>query len=267
MKQELCTMNERNRRESGNVLFLILIAVALFAGLSYAVTQSTRSGSNDSDGEKSLIGSAQITQYPASVRTSIVRMTIGGVDESDLYFNPPSSFDSTSTGANTTAAIEDANNDTTDETRAVFHPKGGGAPYQLAQPDVTATAAQAQWVFSDLWEVLQIGTSVAGSGQGNDLIAFLPNLNAGLCRRINEEFGISVGANDADGDDVPAGPGTVPDVNLHGMVEANAPGFDGAEIAQIGGSFIGQAYGCFDTSDSDSATSGPYVYYHVLLER
>src|ERR1039458_1324840 len=61
-------------KESGNVLFLILIAVALFAALSYAVTQSSRSGSTESTGEKSLISSSTLTQYPAGVRTDIIRM-------------------------------------------------------------------------------------------------------------------------------------------------------------------------------------------------
>ena len=58
----------RSTAEKGNVLFLILIAVALFAALSYAVTQSSRSGGGDANNETSLINSAQVTQYPASVR-------------------------------------------------------------------------------------------------------------------------------------------------------------------------------------------------------
>src|SRR5690606_2698113 len=96
---ELKGQNMRREAESGNVLFLILIAVALFAALSYAVTQSTRSGGGDASGETNLISSAQVTQYPASVRTSLVRMIIGGKSiDTPITFNTPSDFGTLTAG-------------------------------------------------------------------------------------------------------------------------------------------------------------------------
>src|SRR5690348_16442752 len=89
--QSACADNRQS--ESGNVLFLILIAVALFAALSYAVTQSSRSGSGEATSEKSLISGAQITQYPAGVRTDIIRMVIdNNISIDQLEFNGPSDF-------------------------------------------------------------------------------------------------------------------------------------------------------------------------------
>src|SRR5262249_311305 len=132
-----------SRRESGNVLFLILIAVALFAALSYAVTQSSRSGGGDASSETSLVNSAQITHYPSSVRTAIIRMMVSkGVDATQLEFDSPSDFGSSSA------------------TYGVFHPSAGGASLAMAPADIMASGSQAPWLFNSDYQIDGIGTTV-----------------------------------------------------------------------------------------------------------
>src|SRR5262245_7206132 len=134
----------QRRGESGNVLVLLLIAVALFAALSYAVTQSSRSGGGDATSEKSLVSAAQLTQYPAGIRTSIVRMLINGVDVNSLVFNTPADFgagkdvDDTSTDPADVAIVKSA----------VFHPLGGGATYSAGPADLMLSSQQTDWIFS-----------------------------------------------------------------------------------------------------------------------
>lgn len=261
VKRDVC---EKRSGERGNVLFLILIAVALFAALSYAVTSSSRSGSKDQGREKNVIGGAEITQYPAGLRTAILRMIIAGVANDELYFDTPAVF-----GAG--LAIDDTDGDETDETRAVFHPAGGGAAYQVANPELMSTGAQQAWIFSGDYSVNRIGIT-ANAATGSDLIAFLPNVTRSVCLRINEQLGITVTV-DANGDGIPAG-GTNLGVPVVGdnMTEAN-PGYSYVADHRIGTipggpDFAGQPYGCYDADDGNGPTSAqPYVYYHVLVER
>jgi hypothetical protein len=267
IKEKRSTNGAERQAESGNVLFLILIAVALFAALSYAVTSSTRSGGSSSSEERSLISSAQLTQYPAGIRTSLVRMVIDGIDAEEFYFNPPSEFDCPSADD----AICDEDDDERDEQRSVFHPAGGGAAYQRSQPEVMANGKQGRWVFTSAWEIEDIGTGDGPGGErrGNDIIAMLPGVAAGVCRRINEQLGIDVDeGTDNDGDGIPAGTanGVEPDLDDHTMNKEN-PGIMEEEDVIGEGAFDGQAYGCFDLSDSNPPGDGPYVYYHVLIER
>ncbi len=238
--------NGASSGESGNVLFLILIAVALFAALSYAVTRSTRSGSQDASSETSLINSSSLTQYPAGIRTSLVRMIISNnASIDDLAFDTPSDFGSLS---NTNFSV--------------FHPAGGGATYQLAAADAMAATAEGPWHFNANFEIPEIGTGGAG---GNDLIAFLPGVTQGLCKKLNEEYGITPGgavtfsgipnlniATDADIDDDKLEGETVPTT-------------DRADINNGDDDFLGQPFGCF--YDSTRSANNRFVYYHVLLER
>lgn len=230
----------RRSREKGNVLFLILIAVALFAALSYAVTQSTRGG-GDASKETDLISGAQITQYPASVRTAVVRMIIGGTAVSELEFNPPSDFAScTNSGVN-----------------CVFHPSGGGATYAEAPGNLMANGGAGTWHFNGHFEVVNIGTSVGTSASGNEITAFLPGVSSTVCSRINTELGISgdviaaadISANyDQDMDDSYTIPSS--ETILGQTAGTNTLGLEG------------QPFGCFQ-----NGAAGEWVYYHVLIEQ
>lgn len=242
MKQQLVN------RESGNVLFLILIAVALFAALSYAVTQSTRSGGGSTEREQSLLGSATLTQYPTALRTAVIRLILAGNDVRVLSFDGPSDFASYSTFG-----------------RLVFHPDGGGAVFQQAPGDVMAAATAADWYHNANFHVPLIGRDLGATA--NDVIAFVVGVNEATCARINDEMGFATTG------ECGTYEGTVPEIELAdnaGGIQENLDGTNfatgpGTALTCAGGSadaFDGKATGCFyDTSLAQ------FVFYSVILER
>ena len=233
------TLYDKGLSEDGNVLFLILIAVALFAALSYAVTSSTRSSGGDASSETNLISSAQITQYPASISTAIVRMIIAGTGATEIRFNRPSEY-----------------GDLDSNEIGVFHPSGGGATYIPAPADIMVSGSAGQWAFNADLEVPDIG--LAGAG-GNDIIAYLVGIKQSICEKINKEHGL---------------PTTVPVLSADlsasyvkrmyddGTTDYSVPTTDMPDIVDAGNSFDGQPFGCFQ-----NAGPGDYVYYHVVVER
>lgn len=222
------------------MLFLILIAVALFAALSYAVTSSTRSSGGDAGSETNLISSAQITQYPSAVSTSIVRMIISGIGIEEIRFNRPSEFsDLDSTGI------------------GVFHPQGGAATYNPVPAAIMVDGNIGHWVFNAELEVPDIG--IAGAN-GNDVMAFLVGIKQSICRKINEEHDlgstIPVLSSDLSADYTRR-------MYDDGSTDYTFPtGTDEPDITDGSGSFDGQPFGCFQ-----NAGGGDYVYYHVVVER
>ncbi len=246
------TKNVVRVNEKGNVLFLILIAVALFAALSYAVTQSTRSGGGSTDREQSILSGASMTQHPTALRTSVIRMILAGTDVGQLQFNAPSDF----------------GNLTTDE-QGVFHPLGGGGLFQQAPADVMEGTAQGQWFFNANWDVPQIG--VSNTGTSNDLIAFLPGVNRAVCLEVNRELNFVDNISDCD---VSADDSEVPTLDTttdETRIAINAdntytfPTTDQEDLANSNAScsaFAGHPSGCFYED-----TLNEYVFYSVILER
>ena len=147
MFENMRILHNDNSNEQGNVLFLILIAVALFAAPSYAITSSTRSGGGSADNETNLLHSAGIIQYPASVQTAIARMRLtDNIRAEDLEFYPPSNLASCS-----------------DAKKCVFHPQGGGATWSDAPADVMTGVnlnPERRWHYTGAFEFDGIGTSL-----------------------------------------------------------------------------------------------------------
>jgi hypothetical protein len=235
--------------QSGNVLFLILIAVALFAALSYAVTQSTRGGGEGAESEKSTINAATLTQYPASLRTSILRMTISGTDIADLEFNAPSEFSDCSFGG----------------ANCVFHPNGGGATYAEAPAAIMEDGNSAPWIFNANTTITDIGTNTLGSG--NDLVAYLTGVKKAVCEEI---------ANIEKIDPIPS----ITTPGLDNLTRAGAQNYMdnnytlGATTTPAGANLpSGPAQGFWVTSAADTDYHGRslpnpyYTYYQVLVER
>ena len=61
---------------SGNVLFLILLAVALFAALGYAVTKATGGGVIDITKEENELDQAKSENFESAINAAKWRLTI-----------------------------------------------------------------------------------------------------------------------------------------------------------------------------------------------
>ncbi len=235
--------------QKGNVLFLILIAVALFAALSYAVTQSSRSG-GDASRETNILNAAQLTQYPTSIRTAVLRLVIDGFQDTNILYNDPA--------AGFTAASEPFE---------VFATIGGGAIYQNAPEDVMQLGAGNEtgtWFINMDFEVPNLGRNVTGSINGNELIAFLPGITDSVCTRINLEgdvIALPTDANPAISDDLTGTSDGDVSKNITLLTD-----YSSSTSVSLGTNLTpanaldGMPFGCF-------TTAGVNVLYTVILER
>lgn len=239
-------ISSRLQKERGNVLFLILIAVALFAALSYAVTQSSRSG-GDASKETNVINTASLTQYPNSVRTSVLRLIIGGIAPEDLSFNKPDQFD---TATHTTFIAS----------RGVFHPSGGAASYQQIPANLTSGGAALDYKFTLDFEIPELGLSGAGFS-GNEMIAFADGITQSVCDRVNKELHNYDGA-------TPLRNAAVTLVNERSLLNggtAAAPDDVVLSVNTPSATWLnGKAFACFKNGNG---ANDKYVFYYTLAER
>tara|TARA_B100000686_G_scaffold332369_1_gene397038 strand:- start:1861 stop:2559 length:699 start_codon:yes stop_codon:yes gene_type:complete len=165
------------KREAGNALFLILIAVALFAALSYAVTNSERGGGGI-DKEKATILASQMTQDISRVQSAIQRLKIiGGYDQIFLNDSLENAAGNCFRGSTVTTPCN---------TVGMFSVDGGQS--ELFWTDEIRDPSYAD---TTRWHLTSIAISISGTDVGTDapdIIMQADGLAPEVCKAMDKKF-------------------------------------------------------------------------------
>lgn len=253
--------NTQNRHERGNVLFMILAAVALFAALGFAMTQSSV-GTGDINREEARAHAIEILQYAESIKNAVdktrlvkscsVNQISFDTPELNNYVNP---------------------NSPSDNRCHIFSSSGGGAKY-IAPKEEYLSGSGAGPIYG---KMLFTGKTCLMDKQGGncnsdgidneDLVMFIDEINEQVCIEINKNLGI----------------GTGPFENLSGDLVEKVPLDDGcmftygnpnefkgtfSEFQNISGNLTdktlnGQPVACA----KHMGCNQEYVFYRVLVNR
>ncbi|MCB9990939.1 MAG: hypothetical protein H6867_06120 [Rhodospirillales bacterium] len=221
-------MNKNRQNESGNVLWFILLAIALLAALTATISKSSDTTEQNANIERFRIDASDIMRHSASIREAVNSLKLQGISENNISF------------VNTSTSVDYSNGTCFD--CMVFSSSGGGAAYRTPNPswlDSTHSgdARYGEWEFSGTNDVIGVRSANA------DLIMYLGYLKENLCTQINTMLRIAGTPTDA-GFDQTAFTGSF------------------ANTADIG-NMSGAESGCFEDTSGDR----DFTYYQVLIKR
>ena len=249
--------NSHSKYQAGNVLFIILIAVALFAALSFAVTQSMRSGggkNSSASGEKNQLLVDQLSQYSSMVATAVTRIILNNsCSLNTINFGTPLWQDNT--------AYDLCNLAPATKICDIFDINGGGVVFQ-APPFEVLGANGKEYGFTGHIAITDVGTTA------NELL-MVAEVNKDICIRANEQDRVTSGGanppvlgNAASRFETP-----LPASKAFGRndIDNGNNRFPAGYILGDNGTpeFKGHKMGCYETSSG----SGIYVFFQVLVER
>lgn len=156
--------------QSGNVLWFILLAVALLGFLTLVVSRIGSSVEQSGNVEMTRIKASALMRYMASIETSVSKMLAQGISENDLDF----------------AAINAGhNNPNCTQTQCeVFHVEGGGMSFRKPSEILGDTSITDNWVVSSGNRIYNIGCN-DNTEECTDLLLLMPHVPKSVCLQIN----------------------------------------------------------------------------------
>ncbi len=245
----------------GNALFLILIAVALFAALSYAITSSSR-GSGSIDRDQAEIAAAELIQYTTSIEQAVNRLrVINGCE--DRFISIQRDWDGDGTIENNTEDWRNIYMPATEKCY-IYDVLGGDIPWVDPNPTWLDGTTNLTWHYPDNACIEDLGTNGSGITETTfcdgspsthtDIVITLPGISQAVCQALNKNLH----------DDA-----TIP-VDVQAWTGLTQ--FDGAfasanEIGDTAELMKAKYAYCFQASATTTIAPDAYVFYHVLWSR
>lgn len=235
-------MTQNRHYQSGNVLFLILIAVVLFAALSYAITQSSRGSHSGVSNEKLQLQASKILQYSTALENAIMRMQVyNGCTDAQISFEHSPFNGSDTTYDNPTSP--------SDFSCHVFHPNGGSmsvfdpvSDEFLQSTGWVVSMSTTAWYNDHKGQTVFVGQQIYKETPA-DLYLVIPFLTEELCNVIHSKItGSSV---------------SLPEASQLGYMGVK---YKGSYLGTAQNPLVTSANGCGHKSNDDF-----YIYYHVLI--
>lgn len=177
IKTKMKTNHERfinSPGERGNALIYVLIAIALFAALSFTLGRQTDTDEAGAlSNEKAELYATQLISYATQAKSAVDQMIFTGSQINDLIFMLPT----------------DANFNTAPHIHKVYHPEGGGLnPGRIPDEavDQNTTDPVAGWYMGRFNNV----EWTASAGMDVFLVAY--QINQRVCELINEKINGSI---------------------------------------------------------------------------
>lgn len=222
---------QSKRSQSGSVLFYILIGIALFAALGFAMSKMMQ-GESGPPAEMKTTTATAILEYADTVRNAVRAMQVDGVDANKICFDNPG----WGNGSYTFAACATPAN-------SVFDPNGGGVIWEKNSGDINNASS---WLFTGANGIKDVGTTCANASCA-DLKMVLPGLTKDVCIALNNQLGIT-----NPGGDPPADTGydATPFAGTYSISGTNDIGDEAGSAA-----LAGQSAGCFKAVTAPAANS------------
>ncbi len=227
-----------NNTQRGSVFVYILLAVALLAALSYAVSRGNRNSTSTMTDQQAKLAAQEIIEYGNTVAAAVQKLRLRGCLDTEISFE------------NSTYAGYINPNAPSDKSCHVFDLNGGNIEYAKS-PDPYFFLSNPVWRQS---YGFMIGTEWEGNGntcasnECVDLMMLLSPLDENICSAINKVLGIS----------------TIPeDTQLSGAPFQGAYAYSktiGDEAA--GTAMIGKTAACFK-----NLSPADYRFTQVLIAR